>query len=71
MNDSPIGLIGVGLLGTALAERMLAARLAVVGYDSRIERGESLRSLGGDFATRAAEVLAKCDMVSFACRTRE
>ena len=25
MTNSPIGLIGVGLLGTALAERMLAA----------------------------------------------
>jgi 3-hydroxyisobutyrate dehydrogenase-like beta-hydroxyacid dehydrogenase len=60
MNDSPIGLIGVGLLGTALAERMLTARLRVVGYDSRPERGEHLRSLGGDFAARAADVAAGC-----------
>jgi 3-hydroxyisobutyrate dehydrogenase-like beta-hydroxyacid dehydrogenase len=35
MGDSPIGLIGVGLLGTALAERMLAAGLVVVGFDRR------------------------------------
>jgi 3-hydroxyisobutyrate dehydrogenase-like beta-hydroxyacid dehydrogenase len=63
MSDSPIGLIGVGLLGTALAERMLAARLRVVGYDSEPERFEYLRSMGGDFAARAADVVAQCNTV--------
>jgi 3-hydroxyisobutyrate dehydrogenase-like beta-hydroxyacid dehydrogenase len=33
MSDSPIGLIGVGLLGTALAERMHRAGFLVNGYD--------------------------------------
>jgi len=33
MNDSPIGLIGVGLLGSALAERMMQAGFVVRGYD--------------------------------------
>jgi 3-hydroxyisobutyrate dehydrogenase-like beta-hydroxyacid dehydrogenase len=63
MNDSPIGLIGIGLLGTALAERMLTARLHVVGYDSRPERGEHLRSLGGDSSAHAAELAAKCSVI--------
>ena len=38
MTSSPIGLVGVGLLGTALAERMLAAGHALVAYDLDPER---------------------------------
>src|SRR5262245_38364297 len=34
MSESRVGLIGVGLLGSALAERMVGARLVINGYDS-------------------------------------
>jgi 3-hydroxyisobutyrate dehydrogenase-like beta-hydroxyacid dehydrogenase len=63
MSNSPIGLIGVGLLGSALAERMLAAGLAVCGYDREPSCGERLRSLGGRFATGAADVVAECSQI--------
>jgi len=47
MVDSPIGLIGVGLLGTALAERILAVGFDVLGHDLNPSAGEGLRALGG------------------------
>jgi 3-hydroxyisobutyrate dehydrogenase-like beta-hydroxyacid dehydrogenase len=60
MPTAPIGLVGVGLLGTALAERMLAAGLPVVGYDLSAERLAALEQLGGSKAATLAEVAAKC-----------
>jgi 3-hydroxyisobutyrate dehydrogenase-like beta-hydroxyacid dehydrogenase len=63
MNDSPIGLIGVGLLGTALAERIAAAGFTVVAFDRDASRGESLRKLGAQFADSATAVAANCDRV--------
>jgi 3-hydroxyisobutyrate dehydrogenase-like beta-hydroxyacid dehydrogenase len=58
MSDSPIGLIGVGLLGTALAERMLACGNAVLGYDPRPEQLDRLELLGGRRASGVAEIAA-------------
>jgi 3-hydroxyisobutyrate dehydrogenase-like beta-hydroxyacid dehydrogenase len=63
MNDSPIGLIGVGLLGMALAERMLAGRLEVVGYDLAAGQLEKLRAAGGALAPSAAAVASRCDVL--------
>jgi 3-hydroxyisobutyrate dehydrogenase-like beta-hydroxyacid dehydrogenase len=63
MSDSPIGLIGVGLLGTALAERMLAGDIAVLGFDCDARQRERLRALGGQFVEEAAAVAEKCGTV--------
>jgi 3-hydroxyisobutyrate dehydrogenase-like beta-hydroxyacid dehydrogenase len=63
MRDSPIGLIGLGLLGIALAERMIAAGLSIVGYDLASARGERLRALGGSFTASAAEIAATCETI--------
>lgn len=38
-----VGLIGLGLVGSALAERFLAGGLSVIGYDSRLEAREAMR----------------------------
>lgn len=58
MSNSPIGLIGVGLLGTALAERMLAAGHAVLGYD--LDPG---RLQATDAASSACEVASRCSTI--------
>ena len=42
-----IGLIGVGLLGSAIAERLLAAGFRVYGFDTDGARTEWLREQGG------------------------
>ena len=62
MSKTPIGLIGVGLLGTALAERMLAAGLPVVGFDLDASR-RRLKDLGGEFAASASELAVRCQQV--------
>lgn len=55
-----LGMIGLGLLGTALAERLLAGGFRVLGYDVKPEQVENLRRLGGEGAGGAAEVAAGC-----------
>lgn len=61
MGDLPIGLIGVGLLGTALAERMLDGGLAVLGYDCDGGGLERLVMIGGKGAGNACDVLRACE----------
>jgi 3-hydroxyisobutyrate dehydrogenase-like beta-hydroxyacid dehydrogenase len=58
-----VGLIGVGLLGTALAERLAGGGFDVLGYDVDPGRREALARLGGQAAASAAEVLSACPRV--------
>src|SRR5207249_1490057 len=57
------GLIGIGLLGTALAERMLAAGLEVVGFDLRPESRDRFKELGGKAAAAAIAVAKACRQI--------
>src|SRR5262245_20956049 len=59
----PLGLVGIGLLGTALAERFRHAGYALVGYDAREDRRQALRGLGGEAADSASQVVARCRRV--------
>jgi 3-hydroxyisobutyrate dehydrogenase-like beta-hydroxyacid dehydrogenase len=60
---SPIGLIGIGLLGGVLAERLFAGSFAVMGFDLDPNRLEAFRQSGGLPATQAAEVFACCSRI--------
>jgi 3-hydroxyisobutyrate dehydrogenase-like beta-hydroxyacid dehydrogenase len=51
-----VGLIGIGLMGTALARRLLDAGHKVVGYDVAPARGENLTKMGGEAVASVAEV---------------
>jgi 3-hydroxyisobutyrate dehydrogenase-like beta-hydroxyacid dehydrogenase len=51
-----IGLIGIGLVGTALAESLLKARFNVVGYDIDSERRTEFEKLGSQTVTSPAKV---------------
>lgn len=42
-----VGLVGIGLVGTAMAERLLAAGYSVVGYDIDATAAARLEKLGG------------------------
>lgn len=57
------GLIGVGLLGSALAERLLRGGIPVRGYDLDAGRREALERLGGTVARSPTEVFANCEWV--------
>ncbi len=52
-----IGLVGVGLLGQALASRFVAAGLSVIGWDVRTEARRAVVELGGAAAESAADAL--------------
>ena len=55
-----IGLVGVGLLGSAMAERLVAHGFRVKGFDLNASRVEAFRLLGGQAAGGAGEVIAGC-----------
>ncbi|MFO1020630.1 MAG: NAD(P)-binding domain-containing protein [Planctomycetales bacterium] len=52
----PVGMIGLGLMGAALSERLLQAGYPVLGYDLDPERRLLLKTLGGNSCESAAEV---------------
>lgn len=58
-----IGIIGVGLLGTAVASRLLKGGFEVTGYDTRPEQVVALRQRGLRAAASIAEAAAGCDAV--------
>jgi L-threonate 2-dehydrogenase len=58
-----IGLVGVGLLGTAVAGRLLKAGHRVVGFDTAPHRMRALLSMGGHTATSAHAVALVSDAV--------
>jgi len=55
-----MGLIGLGLLGSALAERLLGAGWQIVGFDVDAERRRRLDELGGQPLGSAREVVRQC-----------
>ena len=59
-SSSPLGLIGTGLLGSALAERLLAGGFAVLGFDIDPARLAAFQRSGGTPAADACEIFARC-----------
>jgi 3-hydroxyisobutyrate dehydrogenase-like beta-hydroxyacid dehydrogenase len=66
-----VGLIGLGLMGTALAERLLAAGFRVIGWDIDPARGEALGQLGGESVAGAGKVLEACNRLLISLPTLE
>ena len=58
-----IGIIGLGLVGTAIAQRLLGRRASVVGFDLADLRREGLELAGGRAVDSALAVAAECDLV--------
>jgi L-threonate 2-dehydrogenase len=57
------GIIGVGIMGSAIARNLIAAGLPVVGFDVAPERRKLLAEMGGEAAGSAAEVAAGAEIV--------
>jgi 3-hydroxyisobutyrate dehydrogenase-like beta-hydroxyacid dehydrogenase len=58
-----IGIIGLGLLGSAVAARLLKAKFEVKGYDTRREQIEALRAQGLIASESIAEVAVDADAI--------
>ncbi|MBN1421302.1 MAG: NAD(P)-dependent oxidoreductase [Planctomycetes bacterium] len=58
-----IGLIGIGLIGSAVAERLARAGFTVLGHDIESDRAEVLGALGGESAADGDAVFASCERV--------
>jgi 3-hydroxyisobutyrate dehydrogenase-like beta-hydroxyacid dehydrogenase len=68
---SPLGLIGVGLVGTAIAERLLGAGWRVIGWDVDSGRCSALEAAGGTVSGGIAEVFAASDRILLSLPTDE
>ena len=58
-----IGIVGVGLLGSAVASRLLQGGFEVTGYDTRPEQVTALRAQGLKAAASLAEAAVGADAV--------
>jgi 3-hydroxyisobutyrate dehydrogenase-like beta-hydroxyacid dehydrogenase len=58
-----IALVGVGLLGSAIAERFLGGRLRVIGFDLRSAQRQWLESIGCCAANSVSEAVASSPIV--------
>jgi putative dehydrogenase len=63
---NPVGLIGVGLLGQALAHRLLGAGFEVIGFDVDPAKSARLAELGGRAAASIADVAKRCEPIVLA-----
>ena len=62
-NNERIGLIGLGLLGSAMAERLLASGFHITGFDPVAEKRQELQRLGGLAVDSPGEVWPACTRV--------
>ncbi len=60
---APLGLIGLGLMGMALAQRLRAGGFDVWGYDIDPVRNDLLAAAGGKVATGIAEIASACGRI--------
>jgi 3-hydroxyisobutyrate dehydrogenase-like beta-hydroxyacid dehydrogenase len=61
--NRPIGLVGLGLMGSAITERLVAAGYSVIGWDIAAPARTRLRKLGGKPAASATDVFIRCDRI--------
>lgn len=71
MNRSHIGIVGVGLVGTALAERCIAAGFQVTGYDVDRSRLDALQAAGGRAADSPVQLAESCDRLLLSLPTTD
>jgi 3-hydroxyisobutyrate dehydrogenase-like beta-hydroxyacid dehydrogenase len=64
-----IGVIGLGVMGSAMARNLIAADLPVLGYDIDAEKRRAFAETGGAEAVSARAVAAEADLIVFSLPT--
>ena len=57
--EAPVGIIGLGLMGTALSERLIGADIPVIGFDVDFARCRKLRENRGTVAASVRELASR------------
>ena len=70
-DDNTVGIIGLGLLGSALAERLLKAGIRVVGFDLDVSRCELFARSGGEAVDSAQSVARQARRIIFSLPNSE
>ncbi len=68
---SHVGLIGLGLLGRAIAERLLQAGFSVLGFDLWAEATAQFTAMGGTAAASVTDIPVVCDRVVLSLPTSD
>ena len=63
--ETPVGLLGVGLMGEVYARRLIAAGFGVIGFDTDAACNDRLVQIGGR-AGSLAEIARQCDPIVLA-----
>lgn len=63
--QTPVGLIGIGLMGEVYARRLIAAGFGVIGFDVDDSRNDLLARIGGRTAS-LADIARQCDPIVIA-----
>lgn len=66
MQERHIGVVGVGLMGTAFAQRLAAAGFKFAAYDVDAAKTAQVTGLGGKAAASIAEIARECDPILLA-----
>ena len=66
MQSRSVGIIGFGLMGAALAQRLTAAGFRFAGYDVDAAKAAQITELGGKAAQSIAEIARDCDPIVLA-----
>jgi len=64
--NEPVGIVGLGLMGTALSRRLIYAGMTVLGFDVDPLRCEELRLNGGTIVTSFPDLASRCRTVTIA-----
>ena len=65
MSQSPVGVVGLGLMGEVYARRLIAAGFSVIGFDVDAAKNARLTALGGRAAS-LADIARGCDPIVLA-----
>lgn len=63
--QTPVGLVGIGLMGEVCARRLMAAGFSVLGFDIEPAKNKRLEDLGGR-AGSLAQIAQQCDPIVLA-----
>src|SRR5690348_7469086 len=62
MDSNAVGMIGLGIMGSAMSSNLIRAGFKLFGYDVLPKRREELRKAGGNFARNCREVAKRCNI---------